>query len=225
MGFSDQINDLLVYGCITDIKVARKIIQYPYESCERGDQKCKWVTLDGCAWCRWGRDGPPQSGENNSGPAPVRVLLLLQHLQAPYLPLSPSCLPVLWAGRSHYGALNILPISSHWIFDNDLEKLLNSWEPGRALNVSTGRGPHRSSPNNIAREGGLCRWRNKAFSYLPSLMFPGWLTFPSLSCKGSCGHTERLTGAPERCPASQCLQRILKTLLCVLGALICIFFI
>ena len=49
MGFSDQINDLLVYGCITDIKVARKIIQYPYESCERGDQKCKWVTLDGCA--------------------------------------------------------------------------------------------------------------------------------------------------------------------------------
>ena len=26
MGFSDQINDLLVYGCITDIKVARKII-------------------------------------------------------------------------------------------------------------------------------------------------------------------------------------------------------
>ena len=69
-----------------------------------------------------------QSSENSPGPALVKVLLLPQHFQLPSLTLQSART----AGRQitlrviSLNVLNILLISSDWIYGNDLEKVLNS---------------------------------------------------------------------------------------------------
>ena len=142
MGFSDQINDLLVGGCITYIKVARKMIHTRTVRQAIGNKSANGILLKAA----------PEVDEAEANmltfianiPRVARTtqtytlwsgykLLFPEHFQAPYgILTSLTQLSARAVARQitlraiSLNVLNIQPILSHWIYGNDMEKLLNS---------------------------------------------------------------------------------------------------
>ena len=135
MGFSDQINDLLVGGCITYIKVARKMIHTRAVRQAIGNKSANGILL---------KAAPEVDEAEANIPRVARTtqtytlwsgykLLFPEHFQAPYgILTSLTQLSARAVARQitlraiSLNVLNIQPILSHWIYGNDMEKLLNS---------------------------------------------------------------------------------------------------
>ena len=134
MGFSDQINDLLVGGCITYIKVARKMIHTRTVRQAIGNKSANGILF---------KAAPEVDEAEANIPTVARttqtqlwsgyILFFPEHFQAPYgILTSLTQLSARAVARQitlraiSLNVLNIQPILSHWIYGNDMEKLLNS---------------------------------------------------------------------------------------------------